>query len=125
MSDKNFTYAESRNVEPTNWLSYLDKLEILQNERGNSLRKSYLYEKELKKAKDLAKNWVTCACGNQCKVLTRDIFGQPKDSALRHLGMSFYGAMLAEDFQSAKEILQKIEDRSAKLIQKLNLSKSL
>lgn len=37
-----------------------------------------------------AKDWVTCACGNQCAAIPRSEDSFPKDKTLRDLGMEFY-----------------------------------
>lgn len=54
-------------------------------------------EKEVKKMDELAQQWVTCACGNQCAIIPRaeqetDIRkpGSPLDEKLHELGTHFY-----------------------------------
>lgn len=66
-----------------------------------------------------AGNWVSCACGNTCAIITRDNDGAPKDEELRHLGMRFYEAIVREDRLKSKKILKDIEKRSTYLIQQI------
>lgn len=43
----------------------------------------------LKKMRTLACSWVTCACGNQCAIIPRDIYNSPEDEDLYILGQGF------------------------------------
>jgi hypothetical protein len=42
---------------------------------------------------EFAKEWVTCACGEQDTRLPRDSKGQPLDTELAHYGADFFGAV--------------------------------
>lgn len=72
-------------------------------------------------------NWVTCACGAQCHVIPRDIYGMPKDMLLAKLGTTFGLSIRALSHATditianmyrlrAVETLGQIEERSATLI---------
>ncbi|MFT5347790.1 MAG: hypothetical protein ACI9M3_000824 [Bacteroidia bacterium] len=100
------TYTESKNKTPYDWNEFLDQKEIT--------------EKEWDKAKDLAGEWVMCACGSQCDVIPRWPAGGPKDELLYNLGMKFAYAIDNKNIQYAKETLQKIEVRSSELINEIN-----
>ena len=69
------TYSEKQHRNPINWNKFLAR------ETFN--------ERVLRRAYDLASQWVTCACGNQCASIPRRPNGQPKDDQLHHLGLSF------------------------------------
>jgi len=113
------TYAESQGKKPFDWNAFLDK-------------KTYTID-ELSNAAELASNWVTCACGNQCYIIPRgedDWDGGPVDGKLNALGVDFMHniEVLADKFdrdidiesarKKAKSTLAKIEKRSSYLIQK-------
>lgn len=99
------TYSESKGEEPFNWNEFLNKENITEEEWDN--------------AESLADSWVTCACGNQCDVIPRDYFGEPKDWELFKLGNNFAKAIESKNINSAKEILKDIEERSAYLINEI------
>lgn len=99
------TYTESKGYKPFNWNEFLNKENIS--------------EEEWIEAEELAENWVTCACGNQCDVIPRDYFGEPKDWELFELGHNFAKVIESKNISSAKEILKGIEERSAYLINEL------
>jgi hypothetical protein len=89
---------------------------------------------EMRVAKDLAGEWVTCAVGSQCAIIPRkfDVVmqGQPLDPTLNHLGIEFYHSITrmkldhgygeVQSFHvhrdDSKLILSKIEQRSAEII---------
>lgn len=101
------TYSESQGKKPFNWNEFLNRKNITDDE--------WFY------AMKLADNWVTCACGNQCEVIERDIHsGSPLDSELMKLGHDFYIDIKYKNKYDAKETLKKIEKRSAFLIERLN-----
>jgi hypothetical protein len=100
------TYTESKNETLFNWNEFLNQKEIT--------------EDEWDKAKDLAGEWVTCACGTQCDVIPRYPAGGPKDILLYNLGMSFTYAIETKNIQYAKDTLHKIELRSSELINEIN-----
>lgn len=82
------------------------------------------------KARELAKDWPTCACGQLCKKLPRDWQGKPEDSVLSDLGGLFYGRIcslygshynsnvgMESKRQEALAIFELIEVRAAQLLQ--------
>lgn len=110
------TYSEEMGKEPFDWHEFLNKNEFT--------------KEELEKACSLSSNWPTCAVGNQCACIPRDRYGGPIDSPLYKLGRKF-DEIISEIYESydidsgyvneeyiveAKNILDKIEQRSAELI---------
>ena len=79
-------YSETKSKAPFDWNKALSK------------DCKDMSEKEAKKLSNLAKSWVTCACGNQCSVIPRGLSntngdvpkGAPIDDQLRNLGASFH-----------------------------------
>lgn len=70
-------------------------------------------------ALDKAGEWVTCACGVQCAIIPRSASGRPYDPYLKALGNHFAQAIREKDKATAREILEKIEIRSASLIKQI------
>lgn len=108
------TYTETQGEKPFNWNEAI--------QRGiDGLIVEYSEEHEL--LIKLSQSWVTCPCGNQCDVIPRIEGGVPEDDKLSDLGVSF--SMEVEDFEwkEAKEILARIEKRSAELINEINSGK--
>jgi hypothetical protein len=68
---------------------------------------------------NLSEDWVTCACGTQCEIIPRDVVGMPLDDKLRRLGLQFYTEIQLADWESAKDYLELIENRSSELISQL------
>lgn len=66
-----------------------------------------------------SKEWVTCACGNQCVIIPRNDSGSPVDRKLFDLGVRFHRSVVRRDKKSALKILNKIEERSAYLIKQI------
>lgn len=109
------TYTEVNNRDKFDWR------EFLQRERYTTV--------ELKTAGKLANSWVTCACGNLCEALPRWPGGTPEDQQLARLGNEFAAAVegLARFHdlggptigaqRLARDVLDKIEARSAELLQ--------
>lgn len=86
-------------------------------------------EDHLEEANALADNWVTCACGQLCKVLPRGIGNYPEDDKLYDLGMDFAHTMSEVlDTRSniarneAIEILKAIEARTTLLLEKMKIN---
>jgi len=110
------TYAEQRENTPFDWWSFLNQ--------------GVYYQSQLYKARSLANDWVTCACGNQCAIIQRDNGGKPVDETLKNLGVEFLGQIINMRLvyslghmnlfdiyrRKALRILHAIELRSAKLI---------
>lgn len=110
--EKQISFAEANGKKPFNWhkfieLGILDQLTQEQKEKGIML----------------AKSWVTCACGNQCKLIPREEFikGRPDDDILYSLGNLFAILVKIERYESAKFIIKKIEKRSSQIINEINL----
>jgi hypothetical protein len=120
---ENKTFAEAQNEKPFNWNEFLAKDKFTSD--------------EINAAFWLAKNWTTCACGNQCAVIPRESDGRPKDRILAGFGIRFLYAIermdhafykekslieseIIQNRDSAKEILESIEKRSAELILEIN-----
>ncbi len=109
----NRIYAESKNKPAFDWNEFL-------------ARSSWSNE-DLLIATDLAANWVTCACGNQCEIIPRRTHGCPVDFELKDLGLKFSEAIgfmrWARDpsfsAAGAREILAAIEKRSAHLMSRM------
>jgi len=68
---------------------------------------------------NLAREWVSCACGNQCDIIPRSETGRPYDRELESLGIHFHDSIKGGEWQKAKETLAKIEKRSEEIIAKL------
>jgi hypothetical protein len=100
------TYAEECNEPPFDWNAALDKI----------IARGWAEPEEVDTMEDLANDWVTCACGNQCAIIPRDYANTPRDERLRHLGVDFTDFVGWGEWRSAKVTLQKIEARSAELI---------
>jgi hypothetical protein len=105
------TYAESVGGETFNWLAFLDA-RINVEDAGE-------WEISDNEASDLAGDWPTCACGNQCSIIPRGILGAPEDHELRSLGNLFFNAVDSRDWAAAKTTFLRIEKRSAELIAEL------
>jgi hypothetical protein len=70
-------------------------------------------------AKNKSSKWVTCACGNQCASIPRDLYGEPKDQLLRGYGNDFGYAILTRNVPHAKILLNKIEKRSQQILNEI------
>lgn len=80
------------------------------------LAQKYIPEEQWKVAEQLARDWVTCACGNQCAVLPRNEYGCPDDGDLVRLGMRFTRVIVGRQKNDAKQVLAQIEARTAYLL---------
>lgn len=96
---------------------------------------------ELKRWVEDARDWVTCACGNQCEAIPRTRKGVPLDGALYSLGSMFAAMMrllyelpadrtsefgkkrLHTHIEDATEILRSIELRSAQILAEIGGAK--
>lgn len=73
----------------------------------------------------MANNWVTCACGQLCKDLPRDLSGEPEDPLLKELGIEFMQCInrIEDEIEPlsnkdrAIELLTEIEKTTTKLLQ--------
>jgi hypothetical protein len=97
------------------------------NPRGTMTRKKAYWPKAIKVAEKSgeftlrdykrASSWVTCACGEQERVLMlvgRDM--GPWDKTLDGLGMAFFDAVNKNDPKRARYILKNIQQRSRVLL---------
>jgi hypothetical protein len=100
------TYAESQQEPIFNWNDFLQRAV-----------EDKLSEGEQENAKELAGDWVTCACGNQCSILDRHGDGEPTDTMLYHLGLEFDNHIRFKEYDTAIETLKQIEIRSTTLLQ--------
>lgn len=100
------TYSETKGKEPFDWNEFLNRENISPNDDVDAYIR--------------AKNWTTCACGNQCSIIPRNSEGKPDDYILQQLGgdNGFYGAVKSKNWDEAKNFLALIEIRSAYLIRK-------
>ena len=115
------TYAETQGKAPFDWNAFL-------------VKESYSYT-EVEHAHYLSREWVTCACGNQCDIIPRNYQGMPEDKILQHYGkefVKFLSLMInkyfsKEDFnigkKLAKQTLHAIESRSQEIINDLKNKK--
>lgn len=97
------TYSETQGKTFFDWNAFLKN----PPEKGSEEH----YNAEVK-----SEDWVTCACGNLCDIIPRSHTGCPIDNQLEILGGNFYIDITLGDWQKAKEMLVKIENRSAELI---------
>lgn len=107
-------YQEEKQGTSFNWNEFLNK-------------KKYT-EEEVEEGVNLAGDWTTCACANQCAIIPRDGDGEPYDQKLSRLGGKFASdverieiAVLSNKNvkyaqKIAKNTLAKIEVRSGELI---------
>jgi hypothetical protein len=103
------TYSETKKKPKFNWYKFLDRA-----------AKGKLVGSELADAQDDVESWVTCAVGNQCSIIPRneESGGEPVDDRLYGLGCDFCESIKNEEWNTAKKIVDKIEKRSALLINK-------
>jgi hypothetical protein len=106
MNKYELSYTELvEEAEPFDWNEFLNQKVII----GDSWQH----------ARDLAGEWVTCACGAQCSVIPRLKNGCPEDEELVFQGMQFLSAIRDRNKEEAKAILHKIEIRSQLLIRQI------
>jgi hypothetical protein len=96
------TYTESLGLTPINWKEELEKED--KNHTILGLR---------------AMDWKRCAISNLDVRIPRDEYGKPLDIVLLNLGGRFGGEVFCREYEQAKIILQRIEDRAAELLKEL------
>ena len=106
------TYCESKKEKAIDWNSIVEKL--INND---------FTENELTEWKSLSKDWVTCACGNQCEIIPRGENGHPLDIFLWKYGNDFFYDIHNARYNNAKDLLFHIEQRSSFLINEINEQK--
>lgn len=99
------TYAEVSGAQPFDWRKAL----IDADDNG-------LTKRQWEDLSEWSAGWPTCACGNQCAILERDMNGQPLDMELRNSGLNFYAAIEEGNYKDALLILDRIEARAAVLV---------
>lgn len=118
-------------VKPINWHLALDALEKLLTKKPDKVFQAMDLITTLTNASG---NWITCAVGNQCKIIPRNNDGEPLDGVLSHRGIIFHAHLrMAEDHIKlgelgpaldrlgyAKRLLSLIEEHSAELINQIN-----
>ena len=65
-------------------------------------------------------SWVTCACGQLCNVLPRNLDSAPVDRQLSDLGLDFADWIYYKNWHKALKILNKIESRTSQLLNEQN-----
>lgn len=115
-----YIYAASRRYRSFDWNAFLRR----KTHTTASLRRASL----------LASEWVTCACGNQCRVIPRCGDGEPIDQRLSDLGMTFYrwidemsvstGSDRTAAQRKARTTLGRIERRARVLIRQMEKAQS-
>jgi len=100
------TYSETWGKKPFDWNKFLQN----PPEKGSEEHKLAIY---------LAGNWVTCAFGVQCSLIPRNPEGMPYDNISKMLGEKFNLKIRGCFWPEAKDVLGKIEKRSAEIIKGL------
>lgn len=93
------TYTEVQGAQLFDWHAFLAK--------------PTHHDDEWHLATNLAGEWVTCACGNQCSAIPRELCGAPQDEQLYELGCAFARQIMGKDVPAARLTLDFIERRSA------------
>lgn len=105
------TYAEENEEEPFDWNQWLE--DAMQGKHSFA---------DWEEANELAEDWVTCACGNQCKLIPRTSAGEPLDDMLIRLGVQFSSHIRNLEYVKAKKTLAAIERRSAQILTKMGVT---
>lgn len=109
--DSSASFCEALGKKPFDWNEFLEK----------AISKS-ISEEEYNKACKLSGSWVTCAVGNQCAIIPRDLrspMPAPIDDQLGFLGGIFHCCIVDREYLEARHILGKIEIRSAQIISQI------
>ena len=115
-------YSEAHSKWIYDWPTIIDDLE------------AGLYDKKTTmECLDAVVSWPTCACGNQCASLPRDVNGKPSDSHLEVLGDRFAtyvngiigarGQDRTDMATGAREVMADIDARSAVLLAEMKKAK--
>jgi len=98
----------------------------------HNIRHGLFTEREAKEWKNAAYDWVTCACGNQCTAIERNIKGEPSDFNLSTFGeyfcqsirQAFLSREVAEKHcNAALLILAKIETRATEVLREQGMKR--
>lgn len=69
----------------------------------------------------LSANWVTCACGQLCKDIPKELgSNEPVDYQLSFYGNKFHQLIRDYQWAEALTVLDDIEQRTAELLQEIN-----
>ena len=104
-------YSETKNLKPINWNDRVNTPVVYQNDI-----EWYQWEQE-------AKQWVTCAVGNQCSSIPRNELGVPIDYELQILGTAFMAYIRNRNLVDAKSTLKAIEDRVTQILRIMEIQK--
>jgi hypothetical protein len=91
-----------------NWRKRLDEL------IKSNFRDPHDYEQLVA----LARTWPTCACGELCKSLPRNLDGAPVDLILAGMGLRFYHDIVGCDWVTARNRFLAIEKRVGELLER-------
>lgn len=83
------------------------------------LSKENITESEWAQADELSNKWVTCAVGNQCRLIPKTMHGEPIDSKLFNLGLKFSVLIARKNIEDIKFCLKQIEKRSDEIINEI------
>ena len=102
--DKKETYSAFMHEDGFDWNEFLSL--------------DYISDGQWRDAVELANDWVTCACGNQCATIPRNKSGRPNDEKLMRLGAKFWEDISRREYgmAEARTGLLAIENRSAYLM---------
>ena len=86
----------------------------------NKAIKSEPDEETYEDLKTRALSWVTCACGQLCKALPRNLKDKPLDRQLATFGIDFAACIYIKKWADSLAILDHIEARTTVLLQEIN-----
>lgn len=108
--DSNAPFCEAVGRPAFDWHDYL----------ARCLSEKEISTEEYEKARELSGSWVTCAVGNQCAILPRDLDDNaPEDEELKELGAVFHWQIITDRYFLARITLEQIEQRAAFLIDQI------
>ncbi len=96
-----------RKPKQFNWLTFL-----------KAAIKKEPSEAQWKMVWEKSKQWPTCACGQLCREVPRNVLGSPEDRTLHELGLNFGEDVYWRNWPVALETFNKIEKRTAELLNK-------
>lgn len=101
------TYTAYKGGEYFDWNKFL---------KNAIRRKTDIPSLNIEEIKNISRDWVTCACGNQCAAIPRDLDGEPKDKELAKAGARFHSLICSQSWEEARNTLRAIERRSKQLL---------
>lgn len=102
------TYAKQMGKPVIDWRAEIERA-----------RNGQIDEEELEVLDACSRDWVTCACGNQCAKIPRDPDGVPLDRVICNLGIKFYDNFVSGNWTIALTVLEEIESRSSAILAQL------